>query len=78
MPRHEFMSTEEYVAPSGIIEEAVHAAWQSVLGHDEQRISAIANFFEANAVCCRCSLPLCTQPPPSHYLLSVCSSGHEH
>ena len=46
LPRQEFRSTAEYVAPSGHVEEVIHAAWQAVLPGPDQNMSVHDNFFQ--------------------------------
>jgi hypothetical protein len=50
LPRQEFKSTAEYVAPSGHTEEVVHAAWQAVLPCPDRSISVHDNFFQVGAL----------------------------
>jgi hypothetical protein len=53
LPRHQFTSTVEYVAPSNPIEEAVVAAWRQILGLPaDEEVSIEANWFEVCASPC--------------------------
>jgi acyl carrier protein len=46
LPKPELTFKEEYVAPRGVIEEALSRIWSEVLGLNKEKISIDANFFE--------------------------------
>lgn len=48
LPRHEFGSVAEYVAPRDSVEKAVHAAWQTVLHRGDEQFSIDENFFQVS------------------------------
>lgn len=70
VPRHDFTSESEYVAPSNHLEQLVHDAWAAVLSHVRGPISVHANFFQlggnslrAGAVCSRIRNAMQLQQP---------------
>jgi hypothetical protein len=56
LPRQEFRSTAEYVAPSGRIEEVIHAAWQAILPGPDQNMSVHDNFFQVRTMPSVCTI----------------------